>query len=614
MKKFFHNLRFRSKIIWIFAITLFCSTVISGISYYRYTSNDIEENFRVGAEDVMLQMADTLDMRLGVIRQRSQGMLTNHTFVTELSNYLVNPSDVNLIRAMGSAASSLKDLETGESLIHSTYIYTDRYNFDNLLRMRNWDFEYEQSKYYQYYKEHPNEFIYWFPVQKDEIYQSSDEVIPYVRKFSVVGYQQEQNLVIQLKKTELERLLKGKYAFFDTLLILDPQGNIIVGSDDADVAALLGLTGNTADFDQVSSGDYQYQDETYLVTHIGLKENSWQLFGLKSRQSLLGSLKNLRNAIFEMMMVVFGLGVLAILLFSRQLTHSLQRLEERMRFVRSGDFDVRFFYPYKDEIGSLARGFNYMIEEIQRLIQKQEETIEELKRERDYAATIQMQKRKAELKALQAQINPHFLYNTLNAITWQAADQGAEEISILSNSLGRFFRISLSKGAEIISLREELEHVSSYLEIQSIRYQSKLNYEIDAAAAWMDYRVIKLILQPLAENSIYHGIKEKEGSGLIVITVSQETERDEPVLKLTVWDNGKGIPAEKLASLNKSLKAGESQSLEGYGIFNVNERIRLFYGEQYGLQYESVQGEWTRAVLTVPAGDWEVDYVPDHDC
>jgi len=278
-----------------------------------------------------------------------------------------------------------------------------------------------------------------------------------------------------------------------------------------------------------------------------------------------------------------------------------------MSCVEKGDLSVRFFYPYKDEIGSLAKTFNYMIGEIESLVQKQEETIEELKRERDYVSEVQKQKRKAELKALQAQINPHFLYNTLNAITWQAADQGAEEISILSNSLGKFFRISLSKGAEVITLGEELEHVKSYLEIQSIRYHSRLSYEIEVDESWLDIRMIKLILQPLAENSIYHGIKEKQGAGRIKIYGKRQSSFEEEVLELSVWDDGAGIPPEKLELMNETLERGETDSKAGYGIYNVNERIRLFYGEGYGLRYESSHGRWTRAILRIPTKTGEVE-------
>ena len=607
MKKFINNLRFRSKIIWLFGIMFFFTTAISGLSYYRYASNDIEENFKVGAEDVLAQIVDTLGMQLGVINQRAKGMLANYTFMVTLSDYLNNPNDINLVKALGTIPDFMRDFETGEGLIHSTYIYTDKGSFDNFVRMRNWGFDFKESIFYKSYKESGGGAIRWFPVWKDEIFQDNDLVIPCVWQFSVQGYVGMEYLVIQIKKTELERLLEGKYEFFDKILILDGAGNVMTGSSDMDPGELMKLSEARKEGSNVITSDYQYEGDSYLVTYERLKENGWQIYGLKSRQSLLGSLNILRNMIFEIMGVVFLIGVVVILLLSHQMTDSLRRLEKRMSCVEKGDLGVRFFYPYKDEVGSLAKSFNYMIGEIQSLVRKQEETIEELKRERDYVAEVQKQKRKAELKALQAQINPHFLYNTLNAITWQAADQGAEEISILSNSLGKFFRIGLSKGAEVISLREELEHVTSYLEIQSIRYHSRLSYEIHVDDKCLDFRMIKLLLQPLAENSIYHGIKEKQGAGIIKISVSEEGTGEETITELEVWDNGAGIPEEKIAFINETLKKGGTDCEAGYGIYNVNERIRLFYGKEYGLHYESSFGHWTKAVLRIPAMPGEVE-------
>ena len=607
MKKFINNLRFRSKIIWLFGIMFFFTTAISGLSYYRYASNDIEENFKVGAEDVLAQIVDTLGMQLGVINQRAKGMLANYTFMVTLSDYLNNPNDINLVKALGTIPDFMRDFETGEGLIHSTYIYTDKGSFDNFVRMRNWGFDFKESIFYKSYKESGGGAIRWFPVWKDEIFQDNDLVIPCVWQFSVQGYVGMEYLVIQIKKTELERLLEGKYEFFDKILILDGAGNVMTGSSDMDPGELMKLSEARKEGSNVITSDYQYEGDSYLVTYERLKENGWQIYGLKSRQSLLGSLNILRNMIFEIMGVVFLIGVVVILLLSHQMTDSLRRLEKRMSCVEKGDLGVRFFYPYKDEVGSLAKSFNYMIGEIQSLVRKQEETIEELKRERDYVAEVQKQKRKAELKALQAQINPHFLYNTLNAITWQAADQGAEEISILSNSLGKFFRIGLSKGAEVISLREELEHVTSYLEIQSIRYHSRLSYEIHVDDKCLDFRMIKLLLQPLAENSIYHGIKEKQGAGIIKISVSEEGTGEETITELEVWDNGAGIPEEKIAFINETLKKGGTDCEAGYGIYNVNERIRLFYGKEYGLHNESSFGHWTKAVLRIPAMPGEVE-------
>lgn len=607
MKRFFNNLQFRSKIIWIFGIMFFFSMMVSGISYYRYTAQDIEANFQIGAEDVLSQVADTLEMRLGVIRQRSQAMLTNYTFAVGMSGYLNNPSDSNKVKTMGEVSSFLKDLETGEDLIHSTYIYTDKGEFDNFVRFRNWEFQFEESQFYKSFEENQEKSMRWFSVEEDQIFRGGEEVIPCVRKFSVLDYDGDLYLVIQLKKKAFEELLSGKYEFFDEMLIVDHHGNPIIGSGKLNPEELMTLAGGHGDGSPMVISDYQYGGDSYTVIGKRLQENGWTVFGLKSRETLLGNLKSLRNMILNMTGFVFLMGVAAILLLAYQMTGSLRRLEKRMSCVQKGDFDARFFYPYKDEVGSLAKSFNYMVGEIQRLVEKQEETIEELKQERDYVGEVQKQKRKAELKALQAQINPHFLYNTLNAITWQAADQGAEEISILSNALGKFFRISLSKGAEMITLKEELEHVRSYLDIQSIRYHDRLNCQIEVSEEWMECRMIKLILQPLAENSIYHGIKEKRGSGQIRIWAEEFFDSQKQCLKLIVWDDGAGIPDDKLKTINQALEEGKTDHSDGYGIYNVNERLRLFYGEEYGLSYESEEGQWTKAVLMLPLDEGEVE-------
>ena len=166
--------------------------------------------------------------------------------------------------------------------------------------------------------------------------------------------------------------------------------------------------------------------------------------------------------------------------------------------------------------------------------------------------------------------------------------------------MGKFFRLSLSRGAERVSLADELEHVRSYLWIQSIRYQDKLNYRIEAAPELLNGMVLKLILQPLVENSIYHGIKEKEGRGEIVVTASAFRRRSRKMLCLQVMDNGIGIEANRLAEINHRLRCGERGVQKGYGIYNVNERIRLYYGDLFGLSYESPAKGGLKAMIIIP--------------
>ena len=195
----------------------------------------------------------------------------------------------------------------------------------------------------------------------------------------------------------------------------------------------------------------------------------------------------------------------------------------------------------------------------------------------------QKQLRKAEFEILQAQINPHFLYNTLDTIVWSAEAGNQKQVVKMVGSLSEFFRSSLNKGKEIVTIRDELQHVRSYLEIQQIRYQDILSYEIDVPESLYDYQIPKITLQPLIENALYHGIKNKRGGGKITVAGIDEGE----TMLIQVIDDGKGMKPERLKEIVKSLSAEQPEERATYGLYNVNERIRLNYGEEYGISIES---------------------------
>ena len=207
--------------------------------------------------------------------------------------------------------------------------------------------------------------------------------------------------------------------------------------------------------------------------------------------------------------------------------------------------------------------------------------------------------RRAEFELLQAQINPHFLYNTLDAIVWSAESKDEEQVIRMTRSLSDFFRASLSKGRDEISLRDELVHVRSYLEIQQIRYQDILTYTIDIDEKYMDCRIPKITLQPLVENALYHGIKNKRGGGAIRLYAQDDAEKENGFV-ICVEDNGAGMDEKRLAEVRDGLIKKAPAETEIYGLFNVNERIQLDFGTEYGISIQSEQKTGTKIDVRLP--------------
>ncbi len=214
----------------------------------------------------------------------------------------------------------------------------------------------------------------------------------------------------------------------------------------------------------------------------------------------------------------------------------------------------------------------------------------------DQVKEEQKQLRKAEFELLQAQINPHFLYNTLDAIVWSAEAGNQKQVVSMVGSLSEFFRVSLNKGKEIVSIREELQHVTSYLEIQQVRYQDILTYEINVAKDIYNYSIPKITIQPIVENALYHGIKNRRGGGKITITGVEN--KDE--LTILVHDDGAGMDEERLKEVREGIIRNNPDKNAIYGLYNVNERIRLNFGDEYGITVDSTIGKGTDVVIHLP--------------
>lgn len=295
------------------------------------------------------------------------------------------------------------------------------------------------------------------------------------------------------------------------------------------------------------------------------------------------------DAGIRMSLVVFALILAGALLISQKITlgitEPIQKLCEITRLAGSGDFAVRAQEGSKDELAVLNASFNQMVEKIGNLV-------EDIRIE-------QLNLRATELKLLQAQINPHFLYNTLDAIIWQAEAGKTEQVVMMVSSLSDFFRTTLSKGRDYITVEEEEAHIQSYLRIQQFRYRDILEYEIQIAEELYEYQILKLTLQPLVENALYHGIKNKRGLGHILVT----GRKSDHTLVFTVQDDGIGMTPERLKYVQGVIR-GEQKTedhLSGFGLSNVEQRIRLNHGAGYGLTIDSKHREGTKVEVVIPA-------------
>lgn len=282
------------------------------------------------------------------------------------------------------------------------------------------------------------------------------------------------------------------------------------------------------------------------------------------------------------MVVILGLTIFLSYYVPRSITKPFQDLSRVTDQIAKGDLAVRANVTNGVEATALSDSMNAMIDKINELLEQ--------------VKTEQIRLRKAEFELLQAQINPHFLYNTLDAIIWLAEAGEQKKVVCMVKNLSDFFRTSLNRGKEVNSIREEMLHVKSYLEIQKVRYQDILSYEIDVPEELGIYSIPKITVQPLVENALYHGIKNKRGMGHITVSgVAREK-----YFELQVKDDGIGISPERLQQVQDGIRDKVLTGKDFYGLYNVNERIRLSFGEEYGMDIMSQPGEGTMVSIRLP--------------
>ncbi|MEK4344779.1 sensor histidine kinase [Paenibacillus sp. FSL P4-0184] len=367
---------------------------------------------------------------------------------------------------------------------------------------------------------------------------------------------------------------------FDSLL---SQGSEILVKDayGKSIYASPGIEGYIPSNSTDNLDTLQWKNTKYTVLQSEVPISGWTVMLCKPTKMITNSAWKILSTVGLVIVACIAAVAITANLFSRKFNSQIKRLRNNMRTVEEGSLEVTVTSTSKDEIGDLIRGFGNMVDKTKVLIDKV--YIEEISR-KEY-----------EMKALQAQINPHFLYNALSLINWRAIRIHATDISEMAQLLSTFYRTTLNKGNNIILVSDELLNVQSYIQIQLNMHSNSFEIEYQIDEAILSYYMPNLMLQPLIENAIIHGIENREEEGSKII-LSGEMVEESIIFK--VKDNGVGIPQERLNLLLKS------QSI-GYGLKNVNDRAMLMYGPEYGLSITSILGLGTEVTFRFPSKRYE---------
>ena len=357
------------------------------------------------------------------------------------------------------------------------------------------------------------------------------------------------------------------------------QDHELIGSSKAAMAESM-----EPDFFLLENGDgangwreVKKDKEIYMMNQMELENTGWSMAAVVPLKELRAKSRRGCDGMIWGLLPIMGVATCIIYFFAGSFSDRIKRLSYQMSHWRDQDVVQEVSTDPADEVGRLGREYKEMRREIDELMQQK------------YESGIAI--KDAELKALQAQINPHFLYNTLDLINWEAMERDAPEIGELVQMLARYYKSVLRKGFDTVSLHHEIEHIVTYVKIQNFRFDGRIHLKVEIPEELMSKKMLKLTLQPIIENSVSHGISA-EDEGEETITVRAREEGGDLIIE--VQDDGKGMTKEQLETI---LKVDENNS--HYAVFNIHDRIRLKYGEGYGLRYESAVGQGTMVTIRI---------------
>ena len=428
---------------------------------------------------------------------------------------------------------------------------------------------------------------HWFIPQADENPDGTSPLVSVARKMLNLDNFTRTNGILRidiLQSTLTDKLTGTKITDGALVYLQNAQGQIIARSDPElgpeglpEAKEWLSLPANEWNTRRIGN-------TSVMISHRSVEGSDWSLVTVVPVNEVLAGITALRNQLIAILLSIVLFAYFLAYLASKAGTKKIKHLIKRMKKVQSGDLNVIISRYGKDEIGELVENFNYMIVKLTGLMNEH--------------VQLGIALRNADLRTLQSQINPHFLYNSLDLINCTAIEHQVPDITKMIKALTKYYKIGLSKGMNIVSLESELEHAKAYVQIMNMRYADAVELVIDIDTSLLSCRIPKITLQPLVENAILHGILEKENKrGTVRLT----SRRDHSAIRLFLEDDGIGMPADKLGTLFGHNPQDLQQAESGIGIQNTHDRLRLAYGEAFGLHLKSEPGKGTIVEIRFPA-------------
>lgn len=577
----------KTTILWSFIPVIIIIVLAIGMLTYSLAAQQIEANTYVNIRDTVTQTRNYLDNRLTAIFEQLVALENDIDTLSLLKRLdgrrygLLQPGDYirmdrNLERIFSSYYSILDSIlvyfNNGRLTLSKKDYLSSRILFDyNQWRSA---FQGNRSEYY------------WRNVDDNDVFQSLDTKNRIASVFKLFGNEQSSLtgiILFNLREDFFANILQNAKISENGFLALINQDGMVNFKTVPQRYQINDWALEMLINQEEPSGRLSIRNaagKKIILIYDTLPINRWKLAAVFPEDDILNIAGFFKKITLTVMFLLILAGVFLSNLLAQIVTRPLSNLTEKVKRVKEGNLDVPFDSKGSNEIDILNEGIHGLLGKVRNLLQQVRQE--------------QEQKRLAELETLQAQIKPHFLYNTLDSIRQLCEMRETRDAGAMVEALAKFFRISISGGKEIISLADEVEHIQSYLLIQKMRYSDTFDYKINVNNELFKFKVLKLTLQPLIENAIYHGIKQKRGKGLLVVNGRHNGAK----LILEICDSGAGMSESKLEQVRESLINPEVG--RGYGLKNVHRRLQLHYGPEYGLEIESELGEGTRIRVILP--------------